>query len=78
MAVDPEELQEIGLFLLLGMIWVMLMKSNAGDLEGLINYVLVGLFVTGILLVAYGMFIVRKTNRLLRRSEDKHNGEGSM
>ena len=68
---DPEELQEIGLFLILGIIWVMLLRPDSGDITAeIINVILVALFLTGVSLVAYGMVLMRRTKQLMRSGRD--------
>ena len=68
---DPEELQEIGLFLILGIIWVMLLRPDSGDIAAeRINVILVALFLTGVSLVAYGMVLMRRTKQLMRSGRD--------
>ena len=68
---DPEELQEIGLFLILGIIWVMLLRPDSGDIAAeIINVILVALFLTGVSLVAYGMVLMRRTKQLMRSGRD--------
>ncbi|MBU7004433.1 MAG: hypothetical protein HXS50_02615 [Theionarchaea archaeon] len=72
---DPEELQEVGLFLLLGIIWVMLMGTNAGEYKGIIDIMLIVLFVAGVSLIAYGMLLMRRTGKLMKGGKDLREGE---
>jgi hypothetical protein len=72
---DPEELQEIGLFLLLGIIWVMLMGTNTGEYKGIIDITLIALFVAGVSLIAYGMLMVRNTGKLMSEGKDLRKGD---
>jgi uncharacterized membrane protein len=73
---DPEELQEVGLFVLLAIIWAMLMRSSLGKYQGIITLIIVALFVVGVSLVAYGFLLVRRTDKLVKRSKEEREPEG--
>jgi hypothetical protein len=72
---DPEELQEIGLFLLLGIIWAMLVRPSLGEYEDIINYALIALFAAGVFLVAYGFLLMRSTSKLVREGRNLRKEE---
>ncbi len=63
---DPKELQELGLFLILGIIMALLMKGRAGDYEGAITVVLYILFIIGLGLIVYGLFLHERMGKLIK------------
>ena len=62
---DPEELQEVGLFLLLGMVWAMLMGQASGEYRLLVNVVIGTLFTAGIIILGYGFYLYRREGKLI-------------
>ncbi len=70
---DPEELEEVGLFLLLGIIMAILMKGKAGDYEPVITVVLYALFIVGIGIVVYGLVLSERMGKLLKKHEEVEN-----
>ncbi len=75
-SLDPEELQEVGLFVLLAIIWAMLMRSSLGKYEGIVTLIIIALFVVGVSLVVYGILLLRRTGKLVRRSKEEGRAEG--
>jgi uncharacterized membrane protein len=73
---DPEELQEIGLFVLLAIIWAMLMRSSLGEYQGIVTLIIIALFIVGVSLVAYGFLLVRRTDKLVKRSKEDREAGG--
>jgi hypothetical protein len=64
---DPDELQEVGLFLLLGIIMAGLMRGTIRGYERAIGYVLYALFAAGIAMVVYGLVLEERTKRLVKK-----------
>lgn len=66
-SMDPEEIQEIGVFLLLAIVMLMITKGGAGAYQVLIDYLLMGLFVTGIAIIVCGVFLTERAKELMKK-----------
>lgn len=64
---DPEEMQEIGIFFLLAVVMMVFTKGQAGEYQGLVDILTMALLMAGIAVTVYGFFLAEARKRRLRR-----------
>jgi len=65
--VDPEEIQETGVFFLLAVVMMIFTKGQAGEYRDLIDILIMVLLVAGIAVTLYGFFLAESRKRGLKK-----------
>jgi Tfp pilus assembly protein PilO len=52
------------------------MRSSLGEYQGIVTLIIIALFIVGVSLVAYGFLLVRRTDKLVKRSKEDREAGG--